>query len=466
MSEEHLNPNYSPDGLDSNNPAAGVRRMNKLPLAIAGAIALVVIVALAFAASQRANKGQDETAAEETAAEETVVTPRNSQAGANAIIEGYGYDGEIPARQAVARTPESTERAESEPQTDRHAPPAQQAPGQATADRSAPPARSSQMNQEDSQRLQRVRQFREDLFYDAVVADTAIQMPNNQDGSSSANNGQRPDLMGADGIAAEGQRRRSQALQAALSASGGSGGGLAGLAGLGGGGGDSADPNLRGRKDEFRETERTYGYSTEFRQPQLTPFEVRVGSVIPAVMIGGINSDLPGEIIAQVSQNVRDTRTGQHVLIPQGSRLIGTYDSHIAMGQRRVMVGWHRVQFPDGSTMELGNMGGTDPAGYSGFTDKVNNHYWRIFGNATLLSLIGAGAQLSQPDSNNDPYSTDAGEELAAELGRQWGQVGQEMTKRNMNIQPTLEIRPGYQFNVMVNKDLILEPYEELPTGR
>ena len=96
----------------------------------------------------------------------------------------------------------------------------------------------------------------------------------------------------------------------------------------------------------------------------------------------------------------------------------------------------------------------------------MNNHYWRIFGNATLLSIIGAGAQLSQPDSGNNSNSTNAREELAAELGRQWGQVGQQMIRRNMNIQPTLEIRPGYQFNVMVNKDLILEPYAELPTGR
>jgi type IV secretion system protein VirB10 len=115
--------------------------------------------------------------------------------------------------------------------------------------------------------------------------------------------------------------------------------------------------------------------------------------------------------------------------------------------------------------MELGNMGGVDQAGYAGFTDKVNNHYWRIFGNATLLSLISAGAQLSQPEDDNNDETT-ANETLAAEMGRQWSQVGQQMVRRNLNIQPTLEIRPGYQFNVMVNKDLILEPYEPMEPGR
>lgn len=462
MSEEHLNPNHTPDGLDG-NPASGVKRMNKLPLAIAGVIALVVIVVLAFAAYQRANKGQDTT---ETAQEE--VAPRSTAAGANAILQGYGVDGEIPARQAANRQPAEPEPAEPTEAAPAPAPAPETAP--AAPERAAPPARTAQMSQEDRQRLQRVRQFREDLFYDAVVADTAIQLPGNQD-DGNANGGQVPGALGADGMAAERQRRRAQAMAVSTAARGGNSGGgsagLGGLAGLGGGmGGDSADPNLRARKDEFRETERTYGYSTEFRQAQLTPYEVRVGSVIPAVMIGGINSDLPGEIIAQVSQNVRDTRTGQHILIPQGSRLIGTYDSHIAMGQRRVMVGWHRLQFPDGSTMEIGNMGGVDQAGYAGFTDKVNNHYWRIFGNATLLSLISAGAQLSQPDSNGNSQDTTANEQLAAELGRNWGQVGQQMVRRNLNIQPTLEIRPGYQFNVMVNKDLILEPYEPMEPGR
>lgn len=457
--EQHLNPNASPDGLD--NPASGVRRMNKLPLIAAGGLAFVVIVTLVFAAQQRANKGQNQ----EEAQTETVQA-RSTQAGANALLQGYELDGTIPPAGRVNSNPEpETEEQAAETSQPPAAPPS--APRTASTS-AAPPAFAPELSEAEQERQKRARQFREDLFYDAVVSNTTVQVRDSNT-QRQADGGLPAGALGAAGRAEEQNRRLSENMRLASSfMNGGGGNGSANLpffSGTGGSGAES-DPNLRARKDEFQQTIRTYGYSTEFRQPQLTPFELRVGSVIPAVMIGGINSDLPGEIIAQVSQNVRDTRTGQHILIPQGSRLIGTYDSHIAMGQRRVMVGWHRVQFPDGSTMELGNMGGTDPAGYAGFTDKVNNHYWRIFGNATLLSIIGAGAQLSQPDSNNNSNSTDAREELAAELGRQWGQVGQEMTKRNMNIQPTLEIRPGYQFNVMVNKDLILEPYAELPTGR
>lgn len=457
--EQHLNPNASPDGLD--NPASGVRRMNKLPLIAAGGLAFVVIVTLVFAAHQRANKGQSQ----ESAQAETVQA-RSTQAGANALLQGYELDGTIPpAGPAPSRAAPAPVPADEEPDAERSAaaaPPAAP-PRSATG---GPPARAPELSEEEQRRLQRARQFREDLFYDAVVSNTAVQI---RDGDQSQGQGgaARPaGALGSEGMAAERERRIAENMRLAGMAGGGGTGGGANLPFFEGMGGDDADPNLRARKDEFQQTTRTYGYSSEFRRPQLTPYELRVGTVIPAVMIGGINSDLPGEIIAQVSQNVRDTRSGQHILIPQGSRLIGTYDSHVAMGQRRVMVGWHRVQFPDGSTMELGNMGGTDPAGYAGFNDKVNNHYWRIFGNATLLSIIGAGAQLSQPDSGNNSNSTNAREELAAELGRQWGQVGQQMIRRNMNIQPTLEIRPGYQFNVMVNKDLILEPYAELPTGR
>ena len=154
---------------------------------------------------------------------------------------------------------------------------------------------------------------------------------------------------------------------------------------------EAADPNLRTRKERFKRTERRYGYSSEPRRAALSPFIVRVGSIIPAVLIGGINSDLPGEIVAQVSYDVRDSRTGRYVLIPRGTQLVGRYDHHIAMGQRRLLTVWHRLRFPDDSTLDLGGMSGTDPAGFAGFRDNVNNHYPRIFGSATLLALVGAG---------------------------------------------------------------------------
>ncbi len=174
-------------------------------------------------------------------------------------------------------------------------------------------------------------------------------------------------------------------------------------------------------------------------------------------MISGIHSDLPGVITAQVAQYVWDTATGKHILIPQGTKLFGTYDSSVAFGQHRVLVAWTRLIFPDASTLALQSMPGADQAGYAGFKDKVDRHLLRIFGSAILLSAIGAGFQMSQPDASGETPS--AQQQAAAQLGQELAQVSREQIRREMDVQPTLVIRPGYRFNVMVNRDVILEPY-------
>jgi type IV secretion system protein VirB10 len=163
----------------------------------------------------------------------------------------------------------------------------------------------------------------------------------------------------------------------------------------------------------------------------VSPFELKTGTVIPGVMIGGINSDLPGQIVAQVRENVWDTATGHHLLIPQGARLVGTYDNQVTRGQSRVLVAWTRIIYPDGSSVDLGTMPGADQGGYAGFSDKVNNHYVRVFGDALLMSLFSAGIQLSQPKSNdsmNGGYSSQ--QIIAASLGQQLGQAGMQITQR------------------------------------
>lgn len=220
--------------------------------------------------------------------------------------------------------------------------------------------------------------------------------------------------------------------------------------------------NMQKTKEKFVTTQRTFGYATQGREAPLTKSEIKTGTILPAVLLTEINSDLPGLITAQITENIRDSLTGKTILVPKGSKLIGSYDSQVAMGQERVLIAWNRVQFPDTSTLELGNMGGIDGLGQAGFNDQVDNHYRRIFGNATLLAIIGAGFQLSQPDrdnSNNNRGMT-AREQMIAELGKQWSNVGSEMIRRNLNIQPTLHIRAGYKFNVLVNKDLILPEYQ------
>jgi type IV secretion system protein VirB10 len=187
-----------------------------------------------------------------------------------------------------------------------------------------------------------------------------------------------------------------------------------------------------------------------------SPFEIKQGSLIPAILMTGINSDLPGQTQALVRQNVYDTITGRHLLIPQGSRLIGEYDSRIAWGQNRVLLAWNRLIFPDGRSLDLGTMPGTDLAAMAGVHDKVNNHFIRTFGSALLLSAITAGVQLSQPQESFDGRAPSATQIAAAALGQEIGRVTAEITRRNIDIQPTLEIRPGYLFNIEVTGDLVL----------
>lgn len=189
-------------------------------------------------------------------------------------------------------------------------------------------------------------------------------------------------------------------------------------------------------------------------------FTLRAGYVIPAVLISGVNSDLPGQIIGQVSQDVYDTATGKHKVIPQGTRLVGAYNSQVAYGQRRVLVAWQRIIFPDGRAMDIGSMPGTDATGYAGFADRVDNHYTRIFGQAILLSGVIAGVELSQPDAVSTNGTLGARDALSSALGQSLGTALTQMFRKNLNIAPTLEVRPGFRFNIMVVKDLDFErPY-------
>jgi type IV secretion system protein VirB10 len=199
-------------------------------------------------------------------------------------------------------------------------------------------------------------------------------------------------------------------------------------------------------------------------RPPASRYEVKAGTIIPGVLLTGVNSDLPGQLIAQVRENVFDTESGQYLLIPQGARLVGLYDHQVAYGQERVLVSWKRVIFPNGSSLSLKDgMPGTDAAGAAGFNDQVNHHLVRVFGNALLLSVISAGLQLSQIPSFGQGFTgPTAGNVLGAAVGQELGQTSSELIRRGMNIAPTIEIRPGYAFNVMVTQDLVFPgPYDD-----
>lgn len=218
------------------------------------------------------------------------------------------------------------------------------------------------------------------------------------------------------------------------------------------------DQNRQADKQAFLEraaAKKDVGYLTNVRRAPLSPYEIKAGTVIPAVMIDGINSDLPGDIVAQVSENVYDSTTGRHLLIPQGTKIYGTYDSQVAYGQNGLQVVWSRLNFPDSSVLDIGGMGGADQSGYSGFRDEVNNHYGRIFGFGLVTSLFTAAFQLSQPQQNSINGQLTASQQTGAAVGQQMSQLGIELARKNLRIQPTIEVRPGYRFVVKVNKDVV-----------
>ena len=188
-----------------------------------------------------------------------------------------------------------------------------------------------------------------------------------------------------------------------------------------------------------------------------SPFVVQAGTVIPAALITGIRSDLPGQITAQVTESVFDSPTGRAKLIPQGARLIGVYDSQVAFGQSRVLLVWTRLIMPNGRSIVLERQQGTDSGGYSGLEDEVDNHWAELFKAALLSTVLGVGAELGAGADNG----TNTGILQALRLGaaNSLNQTGQQVTRRNLNIQPTLTIRPGFPVRVIVNRDLVLEPY-------
>ncbi|HEG8317099.1 TPA: conjugal transfer protein TrbI [Campylobacter coli] len=210
---------------------------------------------------------------------------------------------------------------------------------------------------------------------------------------------------------------------------------------------------------QFLSQKKDNGYLKYVKQKPLSTYEIKAGWNIPAILITGVNSDLPGQILAQVTQNVYDSATGKYLLIPQGTKVVGAYSSNIIYGQSRLLVAWNKLIFPNGDTLNLDGMQGTSQDGYTGFEDQVDNHYFRIFGSAFLLSSISAGIALSDNSDTNSEKETTSDKAIAQAI-QQMGQVASEMIRKNMNISPTLKIRPGYKFNIFVTKDIILEPLE------
>ena len=216
------------------------------------------------------------------------------------------------------------------------------------------------------------------------------------------------------------------------------------------------DQNNQQRKLDFLNSQDSGGiYNPHALQTPASPHQVMAGSVIAASLITGINSDLPGLVTAQVTENVYDTVTGSALLIPQGSRLIGTYDSVVAFGQSRALLVWQRIIMPDGSSIQIDNLPATDAAGYAGLEDDVDYHTWQLLKGIAMATLLGVGTELSFGSNVSDLVRA-----IRESTQQNAAQAGQRLTEKNLNIQPTITIRPGWPLRIVVQRDIVLRPYK------
>jgi type IV secretion system protein TrbI len=220
---------------------------------------------------------------------------------------------------------------------------------------------------------------------------------------------------------------------------------------------------MQSRKDAFLTGARTGqadDYLRSTREAPLSRYEIKAGWEIPAVLEQSLNSDLPGELNALVTSNVYDTATGLYLLIPQGSRLIGKYDSRISYGQDGVQVAWSRVVYPDASSIDLDGMMALDSHGNAGLRDKVDHHYTRLIGFSVLTSMFTAAFAISQRSNQTALTYPSPAQTAGSAVGQELSQTGAQITRRNLNVQPTIKVPAGYKFTVRVNRDILFEaPY-------
>ncbi len=212
------------------------------------------------------------------------------------------------------------------------------------------------------------------------------------------------------------------------------------------------DPNGQQRKNELvGRANRDDDINPHALGQPVSPWTLHAGSIIAASLITGLNSDLPGLVTAQVTENIYDSVTGRTLLIPQGSRLIGSYDSVVAFGQSRALVVWQRIILPDGSSIRIDNVPATDTQGYAGLSDRIDRHTWQLLKGVALSTLLGVGTELSFGSTESDLVR--AIRESAQQSG---ARVGDQLVTRNLNIQPTLRVRPGWPLRVVIHKDIVV----------
>ncbi|CUX01638.1 Conjugal transfer protein TrbI [Agrobacterium genomosp. 2 str. CFBP 5494] len=421
-------------GAQNSQAASGIKRVNRVP------VILVIVLLIAFLgiiffglASRGLYFGND------SGPETSSGNPASTYA--DQIKRGVtdGIIGEPQQQETFQPTPVETKQAEEKaanPFTQQPEQRQEQRRGQELEPEEVWRARLAREQQEqvlrEQQRQRMARMQARDSAYDAPLAIDRGKLEARSERDEGA--GARTTTVAANGNASD---LYAAALRAGL-------------------GGQNVDPNGQSSKEDFFNADlKDLGYLPNRVVPQQSLYELKRGSVIPATLITGINSDLPGRITAQVSQNVYDSATGHRLLVPQGTKLLGRYDSKVSFGQSRVLVVWSDIIFPNGSTLQIGGMAGTDAEGYGGFKDKVNNHYLKTFGSAVMIALIGTGIDMAVPQSSTLATQDTASDAARRNFAETFGRVADRTIQRNMDVQPTLQIRPGYKFNVLVDQDIV-----------
>lgn len=225
------------------------------------------------------------------------------------------------------------------------------------------------------------------------------------------------------------------------------------------------DPNGQTVKKNFLSSSKNGFVSTNLLKRGYSKYELKTGHIIHGIMITGVNSDLPGEVLGQISQDVYDSVTGKYLLIPKGTKLYGQYDSNVMYGQNRLLLIWQRLIFPNGYTLELDNIQGVDMMGRAGFNGRVNNHFLKLMRSVLLSSAISvAGGALDNVNVNVDTgsksrVSIGTGASRASENIQS---IGDRLIEKDLNRQPTIYVKKGHKFNIIVNKDIVLVPYKQL----
>ncbi len=421
-------------GAQNSPVASGIKRVNRVPIIVVIVLLLAFLGIIFFGLASRGFYfGKD------SGPETSSGNPASTYA--DQIKRGVtdGIIGEPQQQETFQPTPVETKQAEEKaanPFTQQPEQRQEQRRGQELEPEEVWRARLVREQQEqvlrEQQRQRMARMQARDSAYDAPLAIDRGKLESRSEKDESA--GARTTTAAANGNASD---LYAAALRAGL-------------------GGQNADPNGQNSKEDFFNADlKDLGYLPNRVVLQQSAFELKRGSVIPATLITGINSDLPGRITAQVSQNVYDSATGHRLLIPQGTKLFGRYDSKVSFGQSRVLVVWSDIIFPDGSTLQIGGMAGTDGEGYGGFNEKVNNHYLKTFGSAVMIALIGTGIDMAVPESSTLATQDTASDAARRNFAETFGRVADRTIQRNMDVQPTLQIRPGYKFNVLVDQDIV-----------